>query len=99
MLARSSEPPLPSAALTYHGQGGATDEAEDEFVFSRLFSDNGASPLLHNGTFIEIGAHDGIVFSNSLFFERKLGGYTGDCLGAVQQISEVGFYLGTLAWL
>ena len=73
MLARSSEPPLPSAALTYHGQGGATDEAEDEFVFSRLFSDNGASPLLHNGTFIEIGAHDGIVFSNSLFFERKLG--------------------------
>lgn len=32
-------------------------------------------------------------------FERKLGGYTGDCLGAVQQVSEVGFYLGALAWL
>ena len=37
--------------------------------------------------------------STRLLFERKLGGYTGDCLGAVQQISEVGFYLGTLAWL
>lgn len=33
-----------------------------------------------------------------LLFERKLGGYTGDCLGAVQQMSEVGFYLGVLAW-
>ena len=34
-----------------------------------------------------------------LFFERKLGGYTGDTLGAVQQASEVGVYLGLLAWL
>ncbi|EMD82832.1 adenosylcobinamide-GDP ribazoletransferase [Pacificimonas flava] len=32
-------------------------------------------------------------------FERRLGGYTGDCLGAVQQISEVGAYLALLAWL
>lgn len=30
-------------------------------------------------------------------FVRRLGGYTGDCLGAVQQISEVAFYLGALA--
>ena len=34
-----------------------------------------------------------------LFFEPKLGGYTGDALGAVQQASEIGFYLGLLAWL
>ena len=34
-----------------------------------------------------------------LFFERKLGGYTGDTLGAVQQLSELGFYLGLVAWL
>ena len=27
-------------------------------------------------------------------FERKLQGYTGDCLGATQQVSEVGFYVG-----
>ncbi len=32
-------------------------------------------------------------------FETRLGGYTGDCLGAVQQCSEIGFYLGALAWL
>lgn len=32
-------------------------------------------------------------------FERKLQGYTGDTLGAVQQASEIGFYLGMVAWL
>jgi adenosylcobinamide-GDP ribazoletransferase len=32
-------------------------------------------------------------------FERKIGGYTGDCLGAVQQAGEICFYLGVLAWL
>jgi len=30
-------------------------------------------------------------------FLRRIGGYTGDCLGAVQQATEVGFYLGLLA--
>lgn len=30
-------------------------------------------------------------------FQRWLGGYTGDCLGATQQISEIAFYLGLLA--
>ncbi len=32
-------------------------------------------------------------------FEARLGGYTGDCLGAVQQCSEIGFYLGLLVWM
>lgn len=31
--------------------------------------------------------------------QKWLGGYTGDCLGAVQQLSEVAFYLGALAAL
>lgn len=30
------------------------------------------------------------------WYEPRLGGYTGDCLGAVQQCSELGFYLGVL---
>lgn len=38
-------------------------------------------------------------FAMRFMFERKLGGYTGDTLGAVQQASEIGFYLGLLAWL
>lgn len=30
-------------------------------------------------------------------FVRRIGGYTGDCLGALQQVAEVVFYLGLLA--
>lgn len=31
------------------------------------------------------------------FFVRRIGGFTGDCLGAVQQLAEAAFYLGVLA--
>lgn len=30
--------------------------------------------------------------------KRRLGGYTGDCLGAMQQLTELTFYLGILIW-
>ncbi len=30
-------------------------------------------------------------------FVRRLGGYTGDCLGAAQQVAELAIYLGILA--
>ena len=29
-------------------------------------------------------------------FKRRIGGYTGDCLGATQQLTEVAFYCGLL---
>ncbi len=32
-------------------------------------------------------------------FSRRLGGYTGDCLGATQQIGETLFYVGLACWL
>lgn len=42
-----------------------------------------------------------VLFALSFFFRnyitRKLGGYTGDVLGALQQLCEVGFYLLILA--
>lgn len=33
------------------------------------------------------------------YFRRRIGGYTGDCLGAVQQVSELVIYLAILASL
>lgn len=32
----------------------------------------------------------------SRMLKRRLGGYTGDCLGAMQQLCELAFYLGVL---
>lgn len=37
------------------------------------------------------------TFWMARMFRRRLGGYTGDCLGAVQQVAEVAFYLGVLS--
>jgi adenosylcobinamide-GDP ribazoletransferase len=28
------------------------------------------------------------------YFVRRIGGYTGDCLGATQQLAELAFYVG-----
>jgi adenosylcobinamide-GDP ribazoletransferase len=33
----------------------------------------------------------------AVYFRQRIGGYTGDCLGAVQQLTELAFLLGTLA--
>ena len=44
----------------------------------------------------------GVVFASlatlwlARMFKRRIGGYTGDCLGATQQLSEVAFYCGLL---
>ncbi len=44
----------------------------------------------------------GVVFATlatlwlARMFKRQIGGYTGDCLGATQQLSEVAFYCGLL---
>ena len=36
-----------------------------------------------------------VWFSKKIY--TRIGGYTGDCLGAMQQLTEVAFYLGLLA--
>ena len=38
-----------------------------------------------------------ITFVMGKYFKKRIGGYTGDCLGAVQQVTEVAFYLVVLA--
>lgn len=39
------------------------------------------------------------AFLLRIYMKRKIGGYTGDSLGAVQQLSEVSFYLAlVLSW-
>ncbi|VXB64486.1 Adenosylcobinamide-GDP ribazoletransferase [Burkholderia sp. 8Y] len=32
------------------------------------------------------------------YFVRRIGGYTGDCLGCAQQVFEIAIYLAGLAW-
>ncbi len=37
-----------------------------------------------------------VSYQLGLYFRKWIGGYTGDCLGAIQQVSEIVFYLGVL---
>lgn len=37
-------------------------------------------------------------FALGRYFTRRLGGYTGDCLGFAQQLFELALYLAILAW-
>jgi len=32
------------------------------------------------------------------WYFNRLGGYTGDCIGAMQQVGELAFYLSALAF-
>ena len=50
-------------------------------------------------TAIGAGAAGAAVIAplGGLYVRRRIGGYTGDCLGAVQQLAELGFLLGGLA--
>lgn len=36
------------------------------------------------------------AYSLAGYFKKWIGGYTGDCMGAIQQVSEIVFYLGTI---
>ena len=35
-----------------------------------------------------------VTYELSKYFTKWIGGYTGDCLGAIQQVTEIVFYLG-----
>lgn len=70
---------------------------QNEFVLASLF---GLLPLIflprHLLWAVLPVALIWLYFSVKL--NKRIGGYTGDCLGAMQQLTEVSFYLGILAW-
>lgn len=37
-----------------------------------------------------------VTWLSARHFVKRIGGYTGDCLGATQQLTEIAFYLGLL---
>jgi adenosylcobinamide-GDP ribazoletransferase len=55
----------------------------------------GLLPLLFigNQVWVALSAVALVWWVLIMYFNRKLGGVTGDCLGATQQLSEVVFYL------
>ena len=84
--------------LSYVGDT-AKSKSRSMIEFSRVdFFTNavfGLLPLFFIGNQVWVGllAVAFISWLSLVYFKRKLGGVTGDCLGATQQLSEVVFYL------
>jgi len=58
----------PQLFAPYYSQCG-----QDKYINEHIFKNK------KKGVFVEIGAHDGISYSNSYYFEKKLG-WTGICV-------------------
>jgi adenosylcobinamide-GDP ribazoletransferase len=43
---------------------------------------------------VAVGLSALVTLAAARYFVRRIGGYTGDCLGATQQLAELAFYLG-----
>lgn len=63
--------------IVYKGQVG-----QDKFLNEEIFKNK------RNGVFIDIGAHDGVTFSNTYFFEKELG-WTGICFEPLANVFEI----------
>ena len=57
-----------------------SQDGQDEFIERVIFKD------LYNGYFVDIGANDGITYSNSYYFEKK--GWSGVCVEPIPCIFE-----------
>jgi adenosylcobinamide-GDP ribazoletransferase len=90
--------------LNYVSENGkakpiATKMEISEFIFLVFF---GLFPLLFFKSLFIILAiipQIGLLFYFQMYLKKTIGGYTGDCLGALQQISEISIYTFLLVLL
>jgi adenosylcobinamide-GDP ribazoletransferase len=74
----------------------ATRMGKGELAFAALW---GLAPCLFlpwTQAAVALGLVALVAFLAARHFVRRIGGYTGDCLGATQQLTELAFYLGML---
>lgn len=57
-----------------------SQDGQDSFIYNSFFK-NKIGP----GIFVDIGAHDGLTYSNTYFFEKELG-WTGICIEPLPEI-------------
>jgi len=79
------------------------DVAPEDLTFARLWTGGVAIVSVFTVGFIPTVMGAVVSMLTMVFFSRwvvrKLGGYTGDILGATQVLAEIAFLLGALAWL
>ncbi|WP_254258554.1 adenosylcobinamide-GDP ribazoletransferase [Methylovorus sp. MM2] len=76
----------------------ATKLSRSELVMAGIFGLLPMSLLPWQPMLLGILAVIGVWCWFSFKLKKRLGGYTGDCLGAMQQLTEIAFYAGFLIW-
>src|SRR6267378_2839476 len=67
-----------------------------ELALAALFGLTPCLLLAGSRVWIGIGLATAVTVLAAVYFVRRIGGYTGDCLGATQQLAELAFYVGLL---
>ena len=67
-----------------------------ELALAALFGLTPCLLLAGSRVWIGIGLATAVTVLAAGYFVRRIGGYTGDCLGATQQLAELAFYVGLL---
>lgn len=62
-------------------EGYFSQRGQDKFLHEQVFKDTS------KGFFVEVGAHDGVSFSNTYFFEKNLD-WTGICVEPIPELFE-----------
>jgi adenosylcobinamide-GDP ribazoletransferase len=82
----------------------AQSMSDTSFVIALIFGASAVGMLICTGMNLQalagaLAAAISMRVYLAALLQKNLGGYTGDCLGAVQQLTEIAFYLGLLAAL
>ncbi|MDF2430781.1 MAG: adenosylcobinamide-GDP ribazoletransferase [Mucilaginibacter sp.] len=74
----------------------ATKMSSGELLFAILIGIAPLALLLNGYVFLTLLPLLFVRWYFSRYFKKWIGGYTGDCLGAVQQVAEVVFYISLM---
>ncbi len=77
------------------GQGAriARITSRGSLIAGTIFSFAVVIALLRARAAFAIGAAIAVTFASGLYFQKRIGGVTGDCFGAANQVAEVAVYL------
>ena len=86
---------LPAARPATEGQAAriASLTSTTSLILGTLFSFIAVIFLLRAGAIIPILSAILLTFLSALYYKKRLGGVTGDCFGATNQLAEIGVYL------
>ena len=85
---------------TIKGLGGriAWRTSKRTFIWGTVFSFGVALLLLKTRAMVPVAGSIALCLASGRFYKRRIGGVTGDCFGATNQITELGIYICG-AWL